>query len=120
MKILSLLAFLPDEAIPLIVLAGAFALLFRQRALALVLFQLVAMLIFLPILIEPFLDILPLWALQLLMIFLTAAMFFTIVRLLIGDRATDFMLGSLAADLFKWSLFAPFRLIRWIFFRPRH
>jgi hypothetical protein len=119
MSTLSLLAFLPDEALPLILVAGGFAIMFGQKKIALALFQMVFLLAFLPVLLEPFLDMVPLWALYLLMIGICLSMFGSIVKILLGKAATEQMVGSLAADFFKWSLFTPFRLVRWIFFRFR-
>ena len=112
---ISLLAFLPEEAIILIIMAGGFALMFGAKKLAGTLFALSALMIFLPPLLEPVLDALPEWVLRILLGFV----FFSVVglgfRLVIGRAATEQMVGTLAADVVRSLFLSPFRVIRWVF-----
>lgn len=112
---ISLLAFLPEEAVILIVMAGGFALMFGAKKLAGTLFTLSALMIFLPPLLEPVLDALPEWALWLLLGFVMFSVIGLGFRLLIGRGATEQMVGTLAADVVRSLFLAPFRGIRWVF-----
>ena len=105
MGTLSLLAFLPDEFLPLIIMAGGVAVMLGRRQMAIRLFQLVTLLVFLPVLLSPFLDMLPLWALYLLMIGVCLSIFSSGIKWILGKEAWGQMIGSLAADFFKWCFF---------------
>ena len=115
MKTLPLLTFLPQEIIPLLIILGGLALVLQFTKVATALFMACGLMLFLPVLLEPLLMMLPDWAFPLLMIFIVLSMIGTLFTLLIGRNAKDQMVGTLAADLFKWCLFFPFRLTAWIF-----
>jgi len=118
MRIIEILAFLPQEALPALFVLGGMAMVFQLRGLAKTIFTMAALLVFLPVIIEPVLNMLPDWAFPFLQIFLWISMAGTVITLLIGRRAKDHMVGILAADFIKWLLLSPFvmaaRIIRWI------
>lgn len=114
MSSLSLLAFLPTEFIPLILIGGGFALILGARAVARSLFVLTAVLIFLPVILEPLLMFLPEWVLWLLTGFVILSVLGSISALILGKGASDAMVGILASDLIRRVLLAPFRAIGWI------
>lgn len=111
-------ALLPDEALPLIVLGAglAFILGFRQAALGLL-----TLVMLLPVF-APFIEAcfaeLPPWVALVIIAFVGLAMLRGMVALLIGQRAADTMVGSLAADVIRLViglLFFPLRLAWWVF-----
>ncbi len=115
MRTTSLLAFLPTEIIPLLAVLGGLALILQFTKVATALFTTCGLMIFLPVLLEPLLEMLPDWALPLIMVFILFSMIGMMFTLLIGQNAKDQMVGTLAADLVKWFLFFPFRLMAWMF-----
>lgn len=115
MRVMPILAFLPPETIPVIAVAGGLALVIGLRSIAQILFTLCAIMIFLPIIIEPILDMLPEWALPLLIVIFWISVIGMVLKMLIGKGATEHLIGSLAADCIKWLLFLPFRTLRWLF-----
>ncbi len=115
MSSISLLAFLPIEFLPLILMGGGFALIFGAKTVAKSLFVLTAAMIFLPMILEPLLMLLPEWVLWLLIGFVWLSVFGSISALILGKGSSDAMVGILASDFVKWLLFAPFRAIGWIF-----
>lgn len=110
-----LLTFLPQEAIPLLFVAGGFALMLGLRGIARMLFVLCGIMILLPVIIGPVRDILPPWALLPLGVIFWISVLGSVITMLIGKEAKEQMVGSLAADFAKWSFFAPFRFLRWLF-----
>ena len=117
MKSMSLLAFLPTEFLPFILMGGGLALLIGAKMIARSLFILAAALVLLPPILEPLLMMLPEWLLWILIGFIWLSVFGSISALILGKGASDQMIGTLAADLVKWTLRAPFRMIGWFFRR---
>lgn len=118
MRAIEILAFIPQEAILPMVVLGGIAMALQLRGIASALFTMAALIIFLPMLLEPVLDMLPEWTFPFLEIFLCISIAGTVITLLIGKNAKDHMVGILAADFIKWLLFTPFtmaaRIIRWL------
>lgn len=114
-----LLCFLPQEALPLMVIAGGFLLLFGLRRLALGLFTLCGMLVVLPPVLEALLNELPAWALYpiLLVALVNMAVFFLV--LLIGPKAWTEAKGIMTANALTWCFLLPFRLLGRLLFRRR-
>jgi hypothetical protein len=109
-------ALVPDSALPLIIVGVALALMIGiikpRRAMSIVGMIIVC------IIAEPFInalfDALPTWLNLLITIAFVLSMVRAGIRLLLGNRATDHMVGILAADvvrLFFRILFFPFRLL---------
>lgn len=111
MNMLPLLAFLPEEAIILLVVLGGFAIMFQDKRLAGVLFTLAGLMIFLPIIIEPFLNMFPEWVLSLIMLLFIVSIPLILLRLFIGNEAYHQMVGTLAAGVVIWILRLPFRFL---------
>jgi hypothetical protein len=115
MSSISLLAFLPIEFLPLVLIGAGFALILGAKTVAKSLFLLTGVMIILPIILEPLLMLLPEWVLWLLIVFVWLSVFGSISALVLGKGASDAMVGILASDFVKWLLFAPFRAIGWLF-----
>lgn len=109
-----LLAFLPPEFLPLIIVGGGFALILGLGNVARALFVLAGVMVFLPLLLEPLLMLLPEWVLWLLIAFVWLSVFGSISALILGKGASNAMVGILASDFVKWLLFAPFRIVGWM------
>ena len=105
-----LLTFLPDEFIPLMLVFAGLALVLQLRGIASALFTAAILMIVLPVILEPFLDMLPQWALTLLMVYFCFSMIGLVFILLIGKNAWDQTLGILAADLIKKTILFPFKI----------
>jgi hypothetical protein len=115
MKTMPLLAFLPQEMIPVMMVFGGLLLVFGLRGLAMSLFSLCGILIVAPIILEPFLNMLPQWALYLFIGFFFFSVLGILLSMLIGNRAYQHMIGILAADIVRFLFLAPFRIIRSMF-----
>lgn len=113
-KIGTITMFLPPETYILLVVAAGFALILGARRIAAFLLVMVVASIFLPVVIEPLLDAMPLWLLLIVGILAGLAMLRGIMELLVGKASTDHVVGELIADSIKWSLMLPFRLIGWV------
>lgn len=116
---------IPDEALVLIVALGGLALMVGARRFAGMLFALVLGSIFLPVLIQPLIQSVPVWILWViaayivyLIPFAAVSVFSALTRPALGRRVSDEAAGHLAADVARamirahaWLLFAPFRLV---------
>lgn len=109
----------PDEALPLIVVGIGLALMLGfitgRAALTLIL-----TFVLLPPLLAPFIEgilgELPPWVSLLLLAVLALAILRGVTGLVLGQRAADTMVGSLAADLVRLTvrvLLFPFRVVGW-------
>jgi len=100
------------------IVLGGMALILQLKGIAKTLFFMAGLMIFLPMVIEPALDMLPDWAFPFLEVFLWFSILGSLITLLIGKNAKDHMVGILAADFIKWLLFRPFvlitRLVGWL------
>lgn len=112
MAILSLLTFLPEECIILLVVLTGFAIMFQAKRFATGLLVIAGIMIFLPPIIEPFLSMLPEWALLFLLILITITTPFMLLRILIGKDAFNQMVGTLAAKVVARMFRLPFKFIR--------
>lgn len=109
---------IPDEALVLIVVGVAFALMFGlvsgRGALGLVLG-----LVVLPVLLAPFIELvlagLPAWASLLLLLALALALLRALVAIFLGQRGSSHFFAILAADVVKAVVLVPFRIVRWVF-----
>jgi len=115
MRFAGLLAFIPQELIPLLVLAGGFCLVIGLRPLAATLFTFCGILIVLPVFLEALLSELPDWALYPIMLFAVLSSMALLISLLIGRNAWEEAKGHMAANVITWLFLFPFRLIRWFF-----
>lgn len=106
-------ALLPDQFLPLVIPAIGLAVILRILNLR----KAAAMIggFCLLILSAPFVDALigalPFWIILLMLPILAFALLGSLVRLMIGNGATDHLVGSLAADAIKTLLFLPFRIL---------
>lgn len=107
---------LPDEALPLVVMATGLIMIlgFRQAALSIL-----GMVLLFPIL-APFVEALfgelPPWVSLVIFAFIGLAILRGLAALMIGQRAADTMVGSLAADVVRivvGMLFFPLRVTLW-------
>jgi hypothetical protein len=111
--------FLPDEALPLLIVGVGLALmlgLISGRA-ALGLLGLLLLSPLLAPLIEELLGELPPWISLIILAFLALALFRGLAALILGQRAADAMAGNLAADLVRLMvrlLFLPLRIGWWV------
>lgn len=111
----NLLLFLPEEALPLLIAAGGIAVILGARRLGGALVALAIGLAVLPVLLEPLFSAMPGPLLALVLVVLFAGMAFALLRgfskLMIGERATDHMVGTLAADVVRGTVVGSTRLL---------
>ena len=107
-------SFLPPETYVVLIMLAGIALMLGAKRVAAMLGIVVACGIFLPVLIEPFLNLMPLWLLILVGIVAGLAMLRVISGVLIGERSTDHMVGALAAGSVKAGLKALIWPIVWL------
>lgn len=102
-----LVALMPVEALPLVLVIAGLLFMVGMKRLggALILFVL-AYAFLLPFA-EPLMDLLPSWLLILITALFMFGIFRELVALLIGKGAADTMIGSLAADFLKLLIFFP-------------
>jgi hypothetical protein len=112
---MTLLTFLPEGTIPVLMVLGGLALILQARRLAMTLFTFCGLMIFLPVILEPLLDMLPEWALTLLMLFFWISIPFTILYMIIGRAAWSEMVGTLAAGVVRFCFLLPFRFMGMVF-----
>ncbi len=109
-----ILLFLPDELIILLIVGGGFAMIFGARRLGGSLIVMAIALAVLPGILAPLFDMLPGYLLVVLLLFFLVSTVFSGLRwlssLIIGGRATDNMVGSLAADVVKATFLGTLRL----------
>ncbi len=104
--------FMPIEALPLVLVGGGLLVIFRVvRPTRLLVF--VFGFAMLPVLVEPALriafDIMPLWLIVSVFLVLAMSLFKGIAALFIGERASDEMMGSLAASAVRGTLRSALR-----------
>ena len=112
-------ALLPDEFMPLVIAGIGLAMilgLLRLRKAAALIGGICLMLLTAP-LFDALFDALPSWLFVLMIPILIIVVIRWLVRLVIGQRAADHMIGSLAADLVRATIVFPIRLIGLIFRR---
>ncbi len=117
-----ILAFLPDQAMVLLIIGIGFALMFRiinLRGAISLLAGLVIVILLSPF-VEAVVESLPWWITILLLLIIGLSLLRAVSGTLIGSRATDEMVGSLGADVVRgalrflfWLLAAPFRVFIW-------
>jgi hypothetical protein len=117
---------LPDEAMVLVIAGIGLALMFgfiRGRAAMGLLGTVILVLLAGPF-IDALLDTLPGWMLLLLLLWVGVALFRWVLSLILGARAADEAVGSLAADVIRAGfrllfllLCLPFRILWWVFRR---
>ena len=111
----SLVAFLPIELLPLLISAGGLLFIIGARRLASAALMLAVAIAVLPVVLAPMFDLMPSWLLVLVMIGLMIGLVMGLLawlsRALIGRRATEHMVGSLAADLVSATVVGGFRLV---------
>lgn len=117
MKALGLIL-LPDEVLPLVLALAGICFIIGARQLAVGMITFVLASIFLPPLLAPMVEMVPLWILYLflaylvfLLPFLAVSLLQTLVTPALGRRTASDMSGHLAADMTKVLLLAPFRLL---------
>ena len=110
----NLILFVPPELAVFMFIGAGFAMLVGARKLAAGLIGATMAVIFLPILLAPLFDQLPSWLLWILLIFFGLGLLRSLFELLLGERATDHMVGILAADVVRVVLLSPFRMIGWM------
>ena len=113
--------FLPDEALPLLIVGVALALiigLLTGRAALIIL----GLLILIPILtpfVEALLGAMPAWIALVILVIVAIWILRGLATLFLGSsRAADHMVASVAADVVRLivvCLFLPFRMVGWIF-----
>lgn len=122
----ALWVWLPDEAMLLVIAGIGLALMFgffRGRSAAGLLGAVILVLLAGPF-IDALLDALPGWMLLLLLLWVALALFRWVLSLLLGARAANEAVGSLAADMIRAGfrllfllLCLPFRILWWVFRR---
>lgn len=116
-------ALIPDQALILVIAAIAIGLMLRivSRRGAMALLGSIILMLLLEPLIQAIFDLLPWWLVLLILGFFVMSMVRSLFSTLLGTRATDHMVGILAADLVRSSLSAffrfltmPFRIAGWL------
>lgn len=112
--------FIPDEALPLLIVGVGLALILGLLTGRAVL-GILGLLIIIPMLV-PFIEALfgamPPWISVLILVIIGLSLLRGLAGLFIGRRAADTMVGTLAADVVRFivvCLFLPFRLVGMIF-----
>lgn len=96
-------------------IAGAgMAMIAGARRLAVGLLLAGAGLLILPVVLEPVFGTLPVWLLAGLLGVFALTIARALFVLLIGERATEHMVGILAADVVRAGILAPFRMMGWL------
>lgn len=113
-KIGTIASFLPPETYVILIMLAGIAMMLGAKRIAATLGIVVACGIFLPVLIEPLLDLMPLWLLILVGIVAGLAMLRAISEVLIGKNSTDHAVGTLAADGVKAGLKMIFLPVVWL------
>lgn len=120
MKVLSLF-FILDEVLPLVIATAGICLIVGARQLAMGIISFVLASLFLPALLLPLVEMVPLWVLWGLFVYLLFLLPFfaiSVLQLLVspalGRKAASEMGGHLAADMTKLLLLAPFRILGFI------
>ncbi|WP_319587891.1 hypothetical protein [uncultured Desulfobulbus sp.] len=119
MRTAGLLAFLPQEFLPLMMVCGGLLVILGQKKLAGMLFTLCGVMIVAPIVLDPLLAQLPEWVLYLLIAYLVMDVLAIFLVLLVGERAWDEAKGHLVARSIIFLIFAPFKLIGFLMFGRR-
>lgn len=118
MRIFTLLSFLPEEAYVFLIVAAGFAIMFGGKKIAAGIFTMLGLLIVLPIVLEPLFDMLPEWALTLIVIFFIISIPLIILRFIMGERAWTQFVANISTNIVTWLFLLPFRLLRNLFRRP--
>lgn len=114
--------FLPEDLMVLVIAASGMCMIVGARKAAASLFMFAIASLVLPVVLEPIVQMVPVWVLWIGLAYLVFLVPFASVRLFgsltqpaLGKRATDDMVGHLARDVAVSMLSAPFVLLRWIF-----
>jgi len=108
---------LPLELLPLLIIAGGLALVVGARRWARSLFAFAAMMLVLPIILDPLIDALPWWLLLPLVASAAFALLGAVASFIVGPRAAPHLIALLTADVIRWAWLTPFRLLRWLLIR---
>ncbi len=113
-----LLVLLPQEVAPILIAVAGFCFMIGAKRIAVGLLTFSAGCIFLPVLLLPLVEALPIWLVWLILAYLVFLLPFiaivilgALVRPAIGQNAADHMVGDMAAKCIKWMLLFPFLLL---------
>jgi len=110
----NLAMFLPDELLPLLLVAAGLCLIVGLRSTAAALATLAVATPFVGVIVSALVDQLPWFVVAAILVFSVLAMARALSNLLIGRRSTDHMVGDLAADVVRFALKLPFRVLGWV------
>jgi len=111
-------ALLPDEALPLVIMVAGLLMILGFRRAGLSILGAALLLPMLAPFVEALFGELPPWVSLVILAFIGLAILRGLAALLIGQRAADTMVGSLAADVVRivvGILFFPLRVAWWAF-----
>lgn len=111
-----ILGLLPDTVLPLVIVGAALGVVLRLIRFRTA-FGIVGFILLMPLLspiVEAALGSLPVWVSLLLLFFIVISIFRGLSTLVIGQRASDDLVGALAARVVFSVLFLPFRLFGWL------
>ena len=111
----NMIALIPSEFAVLLIVAAGIAMIVGARKLAGALLMIMAAIVFLPLVLAPVFELMPVWLLTVLILCFGFGLVRALFELTIGKRSTEHMVGILAADVVRFSALAPFRLLRWLF-----
>jgi hypothetical protein len=111
----NLILLVPQELVVFMIVGAGLAMIVGARRFAAGLLGAAFAVIFLPVLLAPLFDLLSGWLLVILLVFFAMGMLRTLFEMTIGRQSTDHMVGTLAADVVRSMLLAPFRMIGWLF-----
>lgn len=107
--------FIPDQALPLVFLAGCVLLMLGWRGTGVSLMTSALLLPILSPFVEAFMAAMPPWIALAILVIVGLSFMRGLTALLLGEVAAGHMIGVLAADVVRWTFLAlfvmPFRLI---------
>ena len=107
----NLAMFIPDQLLPVLIVAGGLLIIIGSRARGMSLVTLAIATPLLGVLASIVFDLLPMWLVVVLLVFAAAAVLRGLFETLLGKGATEAMVGHLAADSLKFAVVLPFKLI---------
>lgn len=110
---LNLALLLPEELLPLLLVGAGLCLILGLRALAVSLALVAITAPFIGVIAGAVLDLLPWYFVVAVLVFAVLSMLRAGSNLLLGRAATDHVVGDLAADVVRFFIKLPFRLIGW-------
>ncbi len=104
---------LPEELLPLLLAGAGLCLILGLRTLAISLAAVAITAPFVSVIAGAVLELLPWYAVIAVMVFAVLSMVRAASNLMLGRAATDHVVGDLAADVVRFVIKLPFRVVGW-------